>query len=160
MILDNLISKNEIEKRKQLIREITDYKLDNHDHIPILITHFPNSKGYALSEVYTNKEIQLEYELDKIESTLRKVPDDYIPSVKSDLGYVVTQTIFGMKPIYSIDTKPAKYPDQAPYVDPKAKPIKSIEDMYKFKRPDDIFSIRFSTRGTGKSKIPYERNKL
>ena len=140
MILNSLISNEEIEKRKQLIRDIVDYKLDSHNHIPILITHFPNTKGFTLTEVYTNKEIQLEYELDKIKSTLKHVPDDYIPSVKSDLGYVVTQTIFGMKPIYSSDTKPAKYPDQAPYVDPKTKPIKNIEDMYRFKRPWDIFS--------------------
>lgn len=140
MILDDLISKNEVEKRRQLIRDIIDYKLDSCDHIPILITHFPNSKGCTLTEVYTNKEIQLEYELEKIKSTLNRVPDDYIPSIKSDLGYIITQSIFGMKPIYSSDTNPAKYPDQAPYVDPKTKPIKSIKDMYRFKRPNDIFS--------------------
>ena len=141
MILDNLISQDEIEKRKQLIRDITDYKLDGHDHIPILITYFPNNKGYTLTEVYTNKEAQLEYEIDKIRSTLKHVPDDYIPSIKSDLGYVVTQTIFGMKPIYSKDLGPAKYPNQAPYIDPKTKPIKSIREMHDFKRPDDIFSL-------------------
>jgi len=141
MILDDLISGSEIEKRRQLIRDTMDYKLDNHGHIPILITHFPNSKGYTLTDVYKHKEIQLEYELEKIKSSLTKVPEgDYIPSIKSDLGFIVIQSIFGMKPIYSSDGKPAKYPDQAPYVDPFTKPINSINDMYKFKRPEDIFS--------------------
>jgi hypothetical protein len=140
MILDSLISGNEIEKRKQLTRDILDYKLDGHDHIPVLITHYPNNEGYSLTEVYTNKEAQLEYELDKIKSTLKHVPDDYIPSIKSDLGYVVVQSIFGMKPVYSKDFGPAKYPNQAPYMDPKTKPIKSIKDMYDLRRPDDIFS--------------------
>ena len=141
MILDSLISINEIEKRRQLMRDITDYKLDSCDHIPILITHFPNTEGYTLTDVYKNKEIQLRYELEKVKSSLGKVPNgDYIPSIKSDLGFVVIQSIFGMKPIYSEDTKPAKYPDQAPYVDPKTKPIRSIEDMYNFKRPDNIFN--------------------
>jgi len=141
MILDELISTREIEQRRQLIRDVMDYKLDDHDHIPILITHFPNSNGYTLTEVYKNKKIQLEYELDKIKSSLIKVPGgDYIPSIKPDLGYVVIQSIFGMKPVYSSDKKPAKYPDQTPYVDPLTKPIKSIEDMYKLKRPEDIFS--------------------
>jgi hypothetical protein len=52
MILDSLISGNEIEKRKQLTRDILDYKLDGHDHIPVLITHYPNNEGYSLTEVY------------------------------------------------------------------------------------------------------------
>ncbi|MCL4377602.1 MAG: hypothetical protein M1409_04355 [Actinobacteria bacterium] len=139
MILNSFISNADTENRKQLLRDIVEYKLNNHNHLPILITHFPNIKEFTLTEVYTNKEIQLEYELEKIKSTLDKVPDDYIPSIKSDLGYVIPQSIFGMKPIYSEDIKPAKYPDQTPYVDPKTKPIKSIEDMYKFRRPNDIF---------------------
>ena len=148
MILNDLISKNEIEKRKQLIRDITDYKLDGHDHIPILITHFPNSKGYNLTEIYTNEEIQLEYELEKIRSTLEKIPgSDYIPSIKSDLGFIVTQSLFGMKPVYSIDKRPARYPGQTPYVDPKTKPIKSIRDIYNFKRPDNIFDIGLLPEG-------------
>ncbi len=141
MILDELISAGETEQRKQLIRDVLDYRFDGQDHIPILITHFPNSNGYTLTEVYKNKEIQLEYELDKIKSSLSKVSGgDYIPSIKSDLGYIVIQSIFGMRPVYSSDRKPAKYPDQAPYVDPLTKPIKNIDDMYKFKRPEDIFS--------------------
>ena len=43
MILDSFISGNEIEKRKQLMRDVLDYKLDGHDHVPVLITQFPNS---------------------------------------------------------------------------------------------------------------------
>lgn len=141
MIFSNIISKNEINKRKQLMRDMVDYKLEGNDHIPIYIANFPNSKKYTLTDVLTNKEIQLEYELEKIESTLNRVQDDYIPSIKSDLGFTIIQSIFGMVPVYSNDKKPAKYPGQAPYVDPKTKPIKSIEDMYKFKRPEDIFSM-------------------
>jgi len=139
MILDNLISSSEIEKRKQLMRDITNYELDNCDHIPILITYFPNTMQHTLTEVYTNREIQLEYELDKIRNTLKHVPDDYIPSFKTDLGYVVSQTVFRMKPIYSESKKPAKYPDQAPYMDPGTKPINNIKEMYEFTRPDNIF---------------------
>jgi len=141
MILDELISANDIEHRRQLIRDVMDYRLDGHEHIPVLVTHFPNSNGYTLTEVFKDKEIQLEYELDKIKSSLLKVPGgDYIPSIKSDLGYIVIRSIFGMRTVYSSDRRPAKYPDQAPYVDPLTKPIKSIEDMYRFKRPKDIFS--------------------
>lgn len=47
MILDKFISQNDIEKRKQLIRDITDYKLNGHDLIRLqkilgyksLVTH-------------------------------------------------------------------------------------------------------------------------
>lgn len=153
MILDGLISQSEIEKRRQLMRDITDYKLDKHDHIPVLITYFPNNAKFTFTEIYTNKEAQLEFELDKIKNTLKHVPDDYIPSIKSDLGYVVTQTIFGMKPIYSKDSRPAKYPDQAPYIDPKTKPLKSKRDMYNFKRPDDIFSLGLIPKGLERVKF-------
>jgi hypothetical protein len=49
MFLDELISATEVEQRRQLIRDVMDYKLDDHDHIPILITHFPNTNGYTRS---------------------------------------------------------------------------------------------------------------
>ncbi|MCL5071634.1 MAG: hypothetical protein M1308_12190 [Actinobacteria bacterium] len=140
MILNDLIHAGEIEKRKQVIRDIVDYNISNLDEIPILITYFPNSKGYTFTEIFTKNEIQLEYELEKIKSTLNKVPNYYIPSIKTGLGYIIIQTIFGMEPVYGNDKRPAKYPDQMPYMNPKTKPIKSIQDIYKFEKPDDIFS--------------------
>jgi hypothetical protein len=147
MILQDFISKNEMARRKELITNIIEYDLKDCDHIPIYVIHFPNTKNHSLTDVYHNDEIALEYELEKIKSTLQKVPDDYIPSFRSDLGYVVTQSVFGMKPIYSSEKGPAKYPDQAPYMDPKTKPIDSLEKMHQFKKPQDILEKGLVPKG-------------
>ncbi|GAI40074.1 unnamed protein product, partial [marine sediment metagenome] len=110
MILDFDIPTEEIERRKQVIRDIWNYKLDNIDHIPIQLIPIPNSKGYTLKERYTDKKKQLEVQVEKIKAGLQLIPDDYIPTLKPDLGYIVTQTVFGMKPTYTEDS------NQPPYV--------------------------------------------
>ena len=66
MILDFDIPTEEIERRKQVIRDIWNYKLDNIDHIPIQLIPMPNSKGYTLKERYTDKKKQLEVQVEKI----------------------------------------------------------------------------------------------
>jgi len=129
MILDFNIPIEEIERRKQIIRDLWNYKLDNIDHIPIWLIPIPNSKGYTLKERYTDKKKQLETQVEKIKAGLQLMPDDYIPSLKPTLGYVVTQSAFGMEPTYSEDG------NQPPYVKKKSPKIKKIDDIYKLKMP-------------------------
>ncbi|RLG23205.1 hypothetical protein DRN85_09765 [Methanosarcinales archaeon] len=129
MVIDFDVPMKEIERRKQVIRDIWNYKLDNIDHIPIQLIPIPNSKGYTLKERYTDKKKQLEVQVEKIKAGLQLMPDDYIPSLKPDLGYVVTQSIFGMKPTYSQD-------DQPPYVKKEPPKITKIDQIYKLKMPD------------------------
>lgn len=82
MILDFDILTKEIERRKQVIRDIWNYKLDNINHIPIHLIPIPNSKGYTLKERYTDKKKQLEVQVEKIKAGLQLIPDDYIPTLK------------------------------------------------------------------------------
>lgn len=130
MIVDFEIPTQEIERRKQVIRDIWNYKLDNIDHIPVQLIPVPNSKGYTLEEMYTDKRKQLEVQVEKIKAGLELMPDDYIPTLKPDVGYVVTQSIFGMKPTYSADG------NQPPYVKKEPPIIKRIDDIYNLKMPD------------------------
>jgi len=130
MILDFDIPTKEIERRKQVIRDIWNYKLDNIDHIPIQLIPIPNSKDYTLKERYTDKKKQLEVQVEKIKAGLQLMPDDYIPTLKPDLGYVVTQSVFGMKPTYSGDG------NQPPYVKKEPPKITEIDQIYKLKMPD------------------------
>ncbi len=130
MVLDFDIPSKEIERRKQVIRDIWNYNLDNIDHIPIQLTTIPNSKGYTLKDRYTDKKKQLEVQLEKIKTALQLMPDDYIPTLKPDLGYIVTQSVFGMKPIYGEDG------NQPPYVKKEPAKITEIDQIYKLKMPD------------------------
>jgi len=130
MILDFDIPKKEIERRKQIIRDVWDYKLDDVDHIPIQLIPVPNSKGYTLQDRLIDKKKQLEVEVEKIKAGLKLLPDDYIPTLHPDLGYVVTQSVFGIKPIYPED------PNQGPYTKKSPPRIEKIDDIYKLKMPD------------------------
>ena len=130
MILDFDIPTQEIERRKQMIRDIWNYKVDNIDHIPIQLIPIPNSKGYTLKERYTNKQKQLQVQVEKIKAGLQLMGDDYIPTLKPDLGYVVTQSLFGMKPSYSEDG------NEPPYVKKEPPKITEIDQIYKLKIPD------------------------
>jgi len=129
IVLNFDVPLEEIKRRKQVIKDIWNYKLDGTDHIPIQLIPIPNSKGYTLQERLTDKGKQLEVEIEKIKAGLELMPDDYIPTLHPDLGYIVTQSVFGMKPGYPPD------PRQGPYTK-KDPPIKKIDDVYKLKMPD------------------------
>jgi len=132
MVLDFDIPAKEIERRKQVIRDVWDYKLDNVDHIPIQLIPVPNSKGYTLKERFTDKRKQLEVEVEKIKAGLELMPDDYIPTLHPDLGYVVTQSVFGMKPVYADSHQP-------PYTKKDPPKIAKIDEVYKLKLPDPCY---------------------
>jgi len=80
-----------LREKKQIIRDVWNYKLNGIDHIPIQLIPIPNSKGYTLQDRLTDKRKQLEVEAEKIKAGLKLLPDDYIPTLHPDLGYVVTR---------------------------------------------------------------------
>ena len=129
MILDFDVPTKEIERRKQIIRDVWNYKLDNVDHIPIQLIPIPNSKGYTLQERFTEKRRQLEVEVEKIKAGLELIPDDYIPTLHPDLGYVITQSVFGLKPVYADSNQP-------PYTKKDPPRVAKVDDIYKLKMPD------------------------
>ena len=75
---------NEIERRKENIRRVWDYK--RVDHIPIMLTVASNPWGYTTQEHFLDSDKQFQLEFEKVKRSLELVPDDYIPSMRPDVG--------------------------------------------------------------------------
>jgi len=69
----------EIERRKQVIRDVWEYK--KVDHIPVMLTVNSNPYGYTMHEELLSKEKQLQLRLASVKRTLELIPDDYIPTM-------------------------------------------------------------------------------
>jgi uroporphyrinogen-III decarboxylase len=113
-----------IERRKQLRRDLWDYK--EVDHIPIVFWLAP-SCGYTTREQYESTEKQFEVNVEAIRRSLKLLPDDYIPFAFVTQGYMTIATMFGMEPFWSED------PDQTPGT--KGHIIDDLEQVYSLARP-------------------------
>ena len=89
------IQHNEIEKRKELIRRVWEYK--KVDHIPIFIG-FDDLSKYTLREQCENGQIQFEINVNRINRCLKNIPDDYIPYARIWPGYITIGSMFGIQP--------------------------------------------------------------
>lgn len=123
MMLDFEIPTKEIEKRKQLIRDVWNYK--KVDHIPIMLNIVSNPYGYTMHDEIFSKEKQLQMRLASIKKTLELVPDDYIPGIFVNMGCVGIENALGME-IYYGET-----PQQTPGV--RGRLLENIEDIVNLK---------------------------
>ena len=90
------IDHQEIERRKQLRRDLWDYR--KVDHIPVVFW-FRHSFGYSLHEQLKSTAVQFEVNLARIRKALDLLPDDYIPYARVTPGYMTIATMFGL-PVY------------------------------------------------------------
>ena len=118
------IDHNEIERRKQLRRDLWDYKPV--DHIPIVFW-LTTSGGYTTREQYESTEIQFKVNVEAIKRSLKILPDDYIPFAFVTQGYMTLATMFGMELYWSDD------PDQTPGSEGHI--IGDLEQVYSLRRP-------------------------
>jgi hypothetical protein len=119
-------SNTEVEKFKQTIRDIWNYKPVN--KIPINFTILSNPKKYTLHEQIKDVDKQLEVSLNSIKRTLELVPIDYIPIAGPDIGNVLIENAFGLKSVFPDN------PEQTPiWTEPL---IKSIDGIYKIQIPN------------------------
>lgn len=126
---------NEVEKAKQKIRDVWEYRPV--DKIPINFTVYSNPNKYTLHEQIRDVKKELEVALKGVKRTLQLAPMDYIPAVNTDVGNVLIENAFGLK---------AKFPENpeiTPYWD---KPlINSIGEIYNLKIPnpyeDEFFRL-------------------
>lgn len=95
MELDFLIPEGEIEKRKQAVRDVWEYR--KVDHIPVMLSIASNPHGYTTRQELTSKEKQLSIRLASIKRTLALVPDDYIPTLFVNTGCVGVESALGMQ---------------------------------------------------------------
>jgi uroporphyrinogen-III decarboxylase len=125
-MLDFDIPMKEIERRKQVVRDVWEYK--KVDHIPIMMSVDYNPWNYSMhDELYDSKK-QLQLRLLSVKNSLELIPDDYIPSMFINVGCVAIASALGAE-IYKGENK-----QQTPGV--KKPIINKIDDIYKLKIPN------------------------
>lgn len=117
---------DEIERRKENIRRVWDYK--RVDHIPISLRVSANPWGYTTREHFLDADKQFQIESEGVKLSLEMVPDDYIPSMRPDVGCVVIESALGAEIVFGDD------PNQTCTV--KEPILKSIDDIYRLEIPD------------------------
>jgi hypothetical protein len=118
------IDHEQVERQKQLRRDLWDYKPV--DHIPIFI--WPAwTFGHTAREQLENGDVQFDVNAQMIEKCLRIIPDDYIPWARVTPGYMTIATMFGMEVHWSND------PSQPPGL--KGHMIHDLEQVYRLERP-------------------------
>ncbi len=117
---------DDIERRKENIRRIWDYR--KVDHIPIMLQVVSNPWGYTIQEHFLDGDKQYQLEIEGVKQSLKLVPDDYIPSMRPDVGCIVIESALGGEVVFGDD------PNQTCTI--KEPLIKNIDDVYKLKMPD------------------------
>ncbi len=97
--IDFELDYNEIEKRKDRIRRIWQYK--RVDHIPLGIYIIDNKEKFTRREIEVEKEKNLRFDLNSIQKSLKLLPDDYIPFLKPEVGCTTIPTILGCEVSYT-----------------------------------------------------------
>ena len=115
-----------IDKRKELVRRVWDYR--RVDHIPVYLWLECNPWGYTMQEELKDREKQLSLRLYNIEKSLAEIPDDYIPTLFANVGAVAIDQAFGSSVHWSDNQ------DQPPGV--QAPVIHTPGDVYKLFKPD------------------------
>ncbi len=117
---------DEIERRKENIRRVWDYK--RVDHIPISLRVSANPWGYTTREHFQDAEKQFQIESEGVRLSLEMVPDDYIPSMRVDLGCVIIESSLGAEVVFGDD------PNQTCTI--KEPILRTPDDIYGLKMPD------------------------
>ncbi len=119
------IPHGEVERRKDVVRRVWDYK--EVDHIPVCFDLKYNPGGITVREELTDKEKQLELRLYNIEKSINEIPDDYIPSCFLNIGCVGVDVAYGAEVFWEDEAR-------NPYI--KKEVINKTEDIFKLQKPD------------------------
>ena len=84
---------DEIERRKERVRRVWHYQ--QVDHIPIMLQVRSNPWGYTTREHFLDGDKQFQLECEQVRLSLAMVPDDYIPSMRPDVGCIVIESALG-----------------------------------------------------------------
>jgi hypothetical protein len=126
MAVISLAMMDEIERRKENIRRVWDYKAV--DHIPIMLQVRSNPWGYSTQEHFLDGDKQFQLEVEQVKRSLEMVPDDYIPSMRPDVGCVVIESSLGAEVVFGDN------PQQTNNI--KEPILRHIDEAYMLKVPD------------------------
>jgi len=119
------IDHNEIEKRKETIRRMWEYRPIDHIPIGVWIEDFGQ---YTQQEQCEDGLKQFEVMVYCLNRSLKNLSDDYIPFVRVWPGYMTIATMFGMEVHWSED------PNQAPGAEGYL--VENMADVHKLPMPD------------------------
>jgi len=119
------IDHSEIERRRETVRRVWEYR--RVDHIPIGVW-LDDFSRYSLREQCENGLVQFEVNVGCINRCLRCLSDDYIPCARIWPGYMTIGTMFGI-PLHWSDN-----PNQAPGL--MEHPIRDMEQVHSLRMPD------------------------
>ena len=134
MALDFVLPTERIEKAKQRVRNVWNYR--EVDHVPISISSRMNPWGYTFEELRLDGNKHLRVELETVRRLLKVLPDDYIPTISAgSIGpgaYVFLATAFGAK----MDYHHGGDPNYHPTVDRDKPLIGELDRAYELEVPD------------------------
>jgi hypothetical protein len=134
MVLHFVVPTEKIEKAKQRVRDVWNYR--EVDHVPISISLKMNPWGYTLEELRLDGHKHLRVEMETIKTLLETLPDDYVPTISAGSAgpgaYVFLAAAFGAK----MDYRHGGDPNYRPTVDRNEPLIGELNRAYELKVPD------------------------
>ena len=119
---------DEIERRKEHVRRVWHYQ--RVDHIPIMLQVRSNPWGYTTREHFLDGDKQFQLECEQVRLSLAMVPDDYIPSMRPDVGCIVIESALGAEVVFGDN------PQQTNNI--KGPLLENIAEAATLKRPDAL----------------------
>jgi len=114
---------SEIEKRKQRIRDIWQYK--KVDHIPLGLYVVDNKEKFTRKEIEQEKEKNLRFDLNNVKKSLVLLRDDYIPFLKPEVGCATIPSILGAQIYFT-----SSFDNFSTVKEPLVKDISQLECLY------------------------------
>jgi hypothetical protein len=88
-----------VERRKQRIRDVWQYK--KVDHIPLGLYVVDNRERFTRKEIEQEKEKNLRFDLNNVRKSLMLLSEDYIPFVKPEVGCSTIPSILGAETYFT-----------------------------------------------------------
>lgn len=122
-----------VERRKQRVRDIWQYK--KVDHIPLGLYVVDNREKFTRKEIEQEKEKNLRFDLNNIKKSWMLLSDDYIPFVKPEVGCSTIPSILGAETYFT-----RTFDNFSTVKEPLVKNIEELEGLYIPEKEEEIKS--------------------
>jgi hypothetical protein len=112
-----------VERRKQRIRDIWQYK--KVDHVPLGLYAVDNMEEFTRKEIEQEKEKNLRFDLNSARKSLMLLSDDYIPFVKPEVGCSTIPSILGAETYFTNE-----FDNFSAVKEPLARNMEELDNLY------------------------------